>query len=297
MTPSTPMMPSTRADTRRRQIMKILVYVLFVFGFALMCLNLYGLTQSVRRPGLGVDDHALLRFIPEEVWSYEQSMQAVAGLKQLPHEKLVPEAVSVVKQSLVHPEWFEVDPVEYRQLVPPWENYFLYLLGRFSGLPQFERYHYSDYRRSIRRGIGVCGDASIALSSILDEHGIDNDIVLFYGHVIVEYQTPDGSRRLADPDFGVMLRADLKELTENPAIIAADYLNAGYSRREVNSLLRSYATDYTIYDDTYNFMAKRYVFERVSYAAKWVLPILLMLPLLIGAWRRKRTIAGADHDV
>lgn len=287
-----PMNIPSRADSGRRRILKFLAYVLFALGLALMCLNLYGLTQSVRRPGLGVDDHALLRFIPDEVWSYEQSMQAVVDLKKLPEEKAVPEAVSVIKQSLVHPEWFEVDPVEYRQLVPSWENYFLYLLGRYSGLPQFERYHYSDYRRSIRRGIGVCGDASIVLSSILDELGIDNDILLFSGHVIVEYQTPDGTRRLADPDFGVMLRADLKELVENPSIISADYLNAGYSRREVNSLLRSYATDYTIYDDTYSFMAKRYVFERVSYVAKWVLPIVLMLPLFMGRLCGMRKVSG-----
>lgn len=282
------MSPQPRTVSRWRRILKILTYALFALGFALMCLNLYGLTQSIRRPGLGLDDHAQLRFIPKEVWSYEQSMQAVYGLKSLQDAEVAPAAISVVKQSLVHPEWPDVDPVEYRQLIPVWENYFLYLLGRYSGLPQFERYHYSDYRRTIRRGIGICGDASIVLSGILDELGIDNDIVRFYGHVIVEFQKPDGSRQLADPDFGVLMRANLTELVENPSIISADYLNAGYSRREVNSLLRSYATEHKVYDDTYSFMAKRYVFERVSYVAKWLFPLLLMLPTAFYWFRNRR---------
>lgn len=291
MTQLTPMMPSPHSDSRRRQIMKILVSVLFVFGFALMCLNLYGLTQSIRRPGLGVDDHAQLRFVPKEVWSYEEAIASVAELKQFSGDRgqLVEKANVLVNSMLIHPEWNQVDPVEYRQLIPVWENYFLYLLGRYSGLPQFERYHYADYKRSIRRGIGLCGDASMVMSSILDEMGVENRIVSFRGHVIVEYEGEEGLKRLADPDFGVMLRADLAELTEKPSIIAADYFKAGYSRRDVDSLLRSYATEYALFDDTYHFLRKRYLFEYFSYVFKWIFPLILMLPALLVVMRNRRS--------
>lgn len=258
-------------------------FVLFLAGVALLCLNLYGLTQSIRRPGLGVDDHAQLRFVPKEVWSYEKSMESVAELKQYTGDRwsTAEKAAMLVNSALIHPDWNRVDPVEYRQLIPAWENYFLYILGRFSGLPQIERYHYADYRRSIRRGIGLCGDASIVMSSILDEVGIANRIVSFTGHVIVEYEGEGGVWRLADPDFGVMLRANLSELTERPSIIVADYLKEGYSRREVDSLLRSYATPHALFDDVYHFMGKRFVFEYTSYVLKWIFPILLMIPLFL----------------
>lgn len=287
-----PMMPintPSLAGRYWRRIVRILAYILFVLGLVLMCLNLYGLTQSVRRPGLGVDDHAQLRFVPKNVWSYEKAITSIEELKQFSgnRRQLVEKTNSLVNTALIHPDWNNVDPVEYRQLIPAWENYFLYLLGQYSGLPQFERYHYADYKRSIRRGIGLCGDASMVMSSILDEVGIENRIVSFRGHVIVEYEGEGGVMRLADPDFGVMLRADIAELTSKPSIIAADYLGAGYSRSEVNSLLRSYSSSYTLFDDTYHFMRKRYVFEYFSYVFKWVLPLLLMLPILL-VWMRSR---------
>jgi hypothetical protein len=46
-------------------------------GIILMAINLYGLTQSIRKSGLGVNDKDNLRFVPEVVLSYEQSMEAI----------------------------------------------------------------------------------------------------------------------------------------------------------------------------------------------------------------------------
>src|SRR5690606_25937644 len=107
-----------------------------------------------------------LRFVPTSVWSYEESMLRIEGLRKMQDkDAAVKRAVRVVNGALVHPDWYRVDPVEYRQLVPVWENFFLYFLGKFSGLPQFERYHFANFRRSIERGIGMCGDASMVLSS------------------------------------------------------------------------------------------------------------------------------------
>ena len=137
-----------------------------VIGLILMSINIYGLTQPIRKPGLGIIDHDQLRFIPEEVWSYEDSLTAINNLDASSSRiKFAEAANQVVNQSLIHPDWEKVDPVEYRQLVPIWENYFLWGVGMFSGLPQFERYHYANYKRNLERGIGICGDASTILSS------------------------------------------------------------------------------------------------------------------------------------
>lgn len=134
--------------------------LVLILGLFLLALNLYGLNQPLRKPGLGVNDHESLRFIPERVWSYEESLNAINSLNSKQSgTQLLSEANRVVNRSLVHVDWDRVDPDEYRQRVPAWENYFLYAMGKFSGLPQFERYHYADYLRNIRRGIGICGDA------------------------------------------------------------------------------------------------------------------------------------------
>jgi hypothetical protein len=255
-----------------------LAIVCLVAGTLLMALNIYGLTQPIRKPGLGVNDLEQLRFVPEEVWSYEQSLTAIAKLDaSRPPSELAPQANRVVNQSLVHVSWNEVNPIEYRQLVPVWENYFLWAIGTFSGLPQFERYHYANYKRNLKRGIGICGDASTILSSIMDNHGIPNRIISFDGHVIVEYEREDGGLELIDPDFGVELGMTLDELLERPEKAKEKYLAAGYSEKESETLRKAYQTGHSIFDDTFHFMSKRYIFEAVSYWLKWLMPIFLIL--------------------
>lgn len=271
---------------RRKGVWSVKVAIINAFfimmaivGLFLFLINFYGLTQSVRMPGLGVIDQNQLRFIPNEVWSYEQSLKAIEKLNEDKGsvKRLVGDANRVANQSLIHIEWVDVDPRKYRQLVPIWENYFLWAIGKFSGLPQFERYHYANYKRNIRRGIGICGDASTVLSSILDNHKIKNRIVSFHGHVIVEYQDERGNRYLADPDFGVELDGSLNQLIQNPDKFRQYYLKAGYLPNEVDYLFKAYKTHFAIFDDTYHFMAKRYIFEEVSYVMKWILPVILLL--------------------
>jgi len=254
-----------------------------VIRLMLMRINRYGLTQPIHKPGLGVSDHDQLRFVPDEVWSYQESMAAIDGLATIDDTgHLAEEANKVINQSLVHISWEKVDPQEYRQIVPIWENCFLWATGQFSGLPQFERYHYADYRRNIRRGIGICGDASTVLSSVMDRYSIANRIVSFRGHVIVEYQDKSGNSYLMDPDFGVSLGTSLEGLIREPESFKQTYLNAGYSRTEIDYLFEIYTKGHATFDDTFYFITRRDILENTSYVMKWLLPVLLIAFPLIG---------------
>ncbi|MFT6836447.1 MAG: hypothetical protein ACJA0H_002497 [Francisellaceae bacterium] len=66
---------------------------------------------------------------------------------------------------------------QFNQLIPIWENYFIYFMGVFSGIPEYERYHFANYQRSLERGIGLCGDASMVISQLLDKQNISNKIL------------------------------------------------------------------------------------------------------------------------
>lgn len=282
--------PSTIKDKRISGVLTFIAVLCLAGGVALMAINLYGLTQPIRKPGLGVSDQDQLRFVEETVWSYEESVEAIHGLAVIDEpDALAERANRVVNSSLVHVKWNQVDPIQYRQLIPIWENYFLWGLGRFSSLPQFERYHYADYLRNIRRGIGICGDASTILSSVMDHYGLENRIISFRGHVIVEHQRESGGYNLLDPDFGVDLGVSLEALLEEPHRVRAKYIAAGYSETEVENLLAIYETDYRIFDDTYHFMSKRYLFEHLSYVAKWLMPTLMILVSLIWLVRVRHT--------
>ncbi|AOY87507.1 hypothetical protein BKP64_04590 [Marinobacter salinus] len=268
-------------------IMKSVALICLVIGVTLLAINIYGLTQDIRKPGLGVNDQEHLRLIPEEVWSYQKSKSEIKKLKSGGSiSELAEEANQIVHKSLVHVKWTSVSPTEYRQLVPIWENYFLWAVGKFSGLPQFERYHYANYLRSIKRGIGICGDASTALSTILDKYNIDNRIISFDGHVIVEYKNENRKWGLLDPDFGVSLDASLEILRKKPGAFRNKYENAGVKGQQVSDLIYIYNKDYSIFEDTYHFMTLRYIFEEATYILKWLFPGTLTLLSLIYLRRR-----------
>lgn len=259
-------------------------------GICLLVINIYGLTQPLRKPGLGVDDHSQLRFIPKENWSYEKTIEEINWLSREKNViNFLNDANRIVNNSLVHVDWFRVDPEVYRQLVPIWENYFLYAIGKYSGLPQFERYHYANYERNIKRGIGMCGDSATVLSSVLDKYQYSNRIISFDGHVIVEYLDSSGRSELYDPDFGVSLGIGLNELTSKLDDVSSAYMRSGYSVKEVDKLIKIYQTKYVIFENTYHFMTKRYIFEEVSYVAKWGLPVFLVLLPLIFLKKKSKT--------
>ncbi len=266
--------------------LEVLIFsIVFSIGLSLMGINLFGLTQTLRYPEL-ISDPEKLRFVPDQVLSYSESMSEIEALRGVEsRSELSKLANLLVNKSLVHVDWERVDPVLFRQLIPIWENYFLYALGKFSNLPQFERYHFSNYKRNILRGIGICGDAATTLSSILDLYDIPNQIISFQGHVILEYFDEKGAGLLLDPDFGVSLGVDLESLVFDPESVRDIYRIKGYSDKEVDFLLNAYYRSYTVFDDAYSFMKKRYIFEEISYILKWVMPIALIVFSLFGMVR------------
>ncbi|MDP5130365.1 MAG: hypothetical protein NWQ54_05745, partial [Paraglaciecola sp.] len=153
-------------------------------GITLLTINLYGLTQTLAPAAITIDD---LRFREKDV-----TMSREALLLNLPRQinetdQLYAERITTnIAATLAHIHWLDYHPSQFNQRVPLWENYILYFMGLFSGIPEFERYHFSSPEKSIERGIGICGDASILLSQLLSRQGINNKIVTFPGHVVVE---------------------------------------------------------------------------------------------------------------
>ena len=276
--------------------MRLFLLILFLIpGLLLMGLNLYGLTQPLRYPGLFETESELLRFPTEGNYTFEQTMQALDEFEPASSQiDTARELNELVNNAITHVQWTQVDPGTYRQLVPAWENFFLYAIGKFTSLPQFKRYHFTDYRRSLERGIGMCGDASMVLSSLLSEYDIRNNIIAMNGHVIVETFDKDGQSHLLDPDFGVELGVSLDELRGSLDNVSSAYENAGYEiTGETAKLLDTYAmkTGRDIYSGSKDFMRTRYYFERVSYVMKWVLPAVMIVLGLFGLRARKPRVA------
>lgn len=246
-----------------------------LIGFFLFFVNLYGLTQDIR-PGTFLSED--IRFENDRkpiVYNPEIEQKLFAGEKE--PKQFTTDITMLISKILVHIEWPKVDRVQYNQLIPIWENYFLYFMGLFSDIPEFERYHYSNYERSLERGIGICGDASMILSQVLDKNSIENKILSFPGHVINSVTFPDGSQWLLDADFGVVIPHSLSEIRDNIDLVKPYYAEQGYSDREIGNLQRSYISDFQTWDGVTHFFTKKYYFEKITYWLKWPLPIVLIL--------------------
>lgn len=248
-------------------------YSLIITGLCLTALNLYGTNRSLA-PNAIAGEH--LRFKDKDVLMSKAAFQANIAKQQ--HETDADYAARqtiAIAQTIAHVHWDYYPPERFNQRVPIWENYILYLMGLFSGIPEFERYHYSSIEKSLERGIGVCGDVSMMLSQILDGTGIKNQLITFPGHVMVEADF-GSHKQLYDPDFGVVLPKGSLYYQKNPSDFRQAYVDAGFVNDAEYFLAAGIQQKIRYWDGVSHFITKKYYFEKISYVLKWLLPVLLL---------------------
>jgi hypothetical protein len=255
-------------------INKFFAILLVLTGSVLLCINLYGLRAELEPQ---FNEFTEFRFKNDSILSYEQTLDQLDKLITESDYQYAARVTTLISNRLAHIQWeHPVDPDQYHQRVPIWENYILYLTGLVSDIPEFERYHFADYKKSLQRGIGICGDASMILSQLLDKQDINNEIISFPGHVVVS-TTIDGKSYTFDPDFGVILPFSPEEIRNTPEITEQFYLNANYSYYDAAGLREGYRLNFEKWKGVSHFITNKYYFEKISYAIKWPLPILLII--------------------
>lgn len=266
-----------------------LVYILFILvGFIFTIINLYGLTQDIRPPNMYMQD---FRFKEDLKLTYAQAVQSLNKLPEESELDFNKRVTEVISSSLAHIHWNEeIDSSTFHQLVPIWENYFLYFAGKFSGLPDFEKYHFADYKRSLKRGIGICGDASMIMSQVLEKDGTQNQIISFPGHVVVETANTSGEKYTFDADFGVFIPYSVNQINQSPSLIERFYQEKGYSQKEINTLRRSYGKEFQRWNGVQHFITKKYYFETLTYWLKWPAPLFAMVLGFVLLRKQNKTI-------
>lgn len=255
--------------------MRLFSTVSFLVGLTLLGLNLYGLTKSLRPEGLNPE---VLRFSQNDLTlSKNEFFSSSLRLKSESDYEYATRLTYVISNGMAHVHWDRFEPSVFHQTVPVWENFILFLMGKYSGIPEFERYHFTIPEKSIERGVGLCGDAAMLLSELLLREGIKNKIVTVPGHVMVETSI-GGKNTLLDPDFGVILKHDVATYLASPEQLELEYNLSGFrgnGEQVVSKGMRSGEIEY--WNDTKHFVTKKYYFERVSYLLKWLIPITLLL--------------------
>ena len=253
--------------------MRFFSIVSLLLGLILLALNLYGLTQNLRPEGLTSE---VLRFRQNDLTlSKEDFFKSAKRLITETDYQYATRLTHVISSGMAHVHWERYEPSKYNQTIPVWENYILYLMGRFSGIPEFERYHFTIPEKSMERGVGLCGDASMLLSELLMRENISNRIITVPGHVMVEAHV-NGSAKLLDPDFGVVLQHDVGTYLKSPEALLQEYNHSGFVGNGENVVRNGIKSgDVQYWNGSKHFVKKKYYFERSSYVLIWLIPIML----------------------
>ena len=241
-------------------------------GILLLAINGYGLTQSLRNPALLEENNVL--FINDIQFSLPEMLSHIPRTAQETPQQYAQRMNTVVQKGIAHiKDWQDPETIQkYHLNLPIWENYLLFFL---SHLPYFKTelrpYHFSDYKKSIERGIGLCGDHAIILSSLLEREGIATAIVAFHGHVVTEVILGNKAATF-DPDYGVVIPYPITTIHATPQIIRPYYLQAGYNENKVAILAKIYASSPKIFANVYEFGPTKMQVEIAAYILIWLIP-------------------------
>lgn len=187
-----------------------------------------------------------------------------------------------VSEGIVH-DWDERDADRYQMRIPFHENYILNVAS-WVDPARFRQFEFVDYKRALARGVGLCSEHALAECGVLESRGIPTGMVDLHGHVVALARVDDRENRwwVLDPDYGVVVPHDIREVEANPNLVRPYYLAAGFPPDSVDFLVRVYGLEGNRkFSGTFGYAhLKHFLAERVSYLLIWVFPLLLMAPLL-----------------
>ncbi len=276
-------MESEAASGQRksRRILAGLGYVAAAAGLALLAVNLLGWFVPLRADAVnGYRDFADVETL--EFPTVIEQLDELAERREDPSTFLT-EATRLFHAGLAHisPDDVEANGLEYyRMRVPLTENWILFALSYLKP-DTYRDYEFCHYERALERGTGRCGQQALALVSYLSKHGVDTGFVALGGHAIATAKVDDENWYLLDPDYGGVIPFSIAEAEKNPEAVLPFYWSAAAHNNRIDVLYAPY--NRVKYGGPEARFARACPIERVAYALKWWIPVLLIasFPLLL----------------
>jgi len=266
--------------------MKILKKLILIFGLVLLGINIYGLFKTMRNPAVYTEEITLRNRINDVTISYPEINEL---LKRKVNESNIDFGVrinKVVNDGFAH-YWKAQGTEKYHMRVPVWENYLLYAAS-YINPKRYERYEFSNYKKNLERGVGLCSTHSTIVKGVLQDNGMKAELLDVGGHhVVVRAELNDTATYILDPDYGIVVPFDTAAITANPELARAPYSNM--ADLYYPDAKDPYTTDYLvkIFGDRKHVYSVDNWFEHFSYWAIWIIPFLLMLPYVYTLFRKK----------
>ena len=268
--------------------MKAFNKFILVIGVLLLCINIYGLFKTMRNPAVYSEEKTIRNRINDITIKYPEILDQ---LKRKQNESNINFAVrinKVVNDGFIH-YWKEAGIDKYHERVPIWENYMLYAASYiYPG--KYRMYEFSNYKKNLERGVGLCSTHSTIVKGVLLDNGIKAELMDVGGHhVVVRAELNDTATYILDPDFGIVVPHDTAAISANPELVRAPY-------KEMAALYYPDAKDPYTTETMVDIFGKKLRiysvdnwFEGFSYRAIWILPFLLIMLFVLNQTRKKMT--------
>ncbi|WP_129633111.1 transglutaminase-like domain-containing protein [Candidatus Oscillochloris fontis] len=249
----------------------ILAWKFGLLGIFLFVINMLGLITPIRSPDLG---RTATFFGPDDLLLSAQEVRQLSTRRKGETTYTVLERATYgVIQGMAH-DW---TPGAYNLHIPPTENWLLWGMGFIN--PYFQLWEFSDYDKALERSVGLCSQHAIVLNGLLQKQGIPSEIVMLgLYHVVNRVELDDGTWVIADPDTGVIL-PDFVDIT--PEIIRSAYVGHLAIQTEgkdlVDYYIQAYQAPVRITATPFEYNQENASFERMAYAYKWLVPLILVL--------------------
>jgi hypothetical protein len=267
--------------------MKTFNKVLFFLAILLLGMNITGLFMSMRNPEIYTEENIIKNRKNDITIGYPEIKKLLIKKTGESNEAFAIRINKVVNDGFIH-YWKEAGITKYHERVPIWENYLLFLAS-YIDPKDYRLYEFSNYKKNLERGVGLCSAHSIVVKGVLNDYGIDASLWDIAGHVVVRANVGDKKWIILDPDFGVVVPYDTAAIQANPELVRPAYQNmAALYYPEAKE---PYTTDHVVEiygrEGNHVYTVDNW-FEYFSYWAIWLIPLVLMFPYCIQLIRRNK---------
>jgi hypothetical protein len=270
-------------------------------GAFLLLLTIYGEFQPLRNPLVDIQNPEIT---PPRVVLEQATKRETETTKEFVQRLIfgpLPHALSR--------EWpagkREPDLIKFNGTLPWRENwllrlgyYFEFVLPHFGYASFLKRYQFMDYKKTLERGIGHCGDLVSIFTGILKDNGMAAGYVSWDGHVsAVYFDDADSKWKVVDPYFAVVTDSSVGEIEENPDLF--------WSNSPTEWPKSTQRSTNPIFEDGENVVTKgtirnlfptKAIVEDVTEVMKYIIPLLMILVGLILIARYLAPKRGATVD-
>lgn len=268
---------------RWKYISNISWMLLFLISVILLAVDLLGLFVPLRSQHVYQDFTQTNNKIELD---YKKAKEHLVRGENQSKKEFVYKVNEVVYAGTVH-YWEDEGIEKYNLRVPFYENWLLYLAS-YIRPDIYRKYEFADYNKALERGVGLCSQRALIVIGVLNENGVEAQLIGLDGHVVLRAKVHDDTWYILDPDYGVVIPYDLHDIENNIQIVYQYY---------TKDITTNVSTMADIYGKTGNVIypngvigyvgLKYYVIEYTSYIAIWILPLIVIIIFIIRVTRSK----------